>query len=65
MGGKKALPATTFDLEMLSFNVIKLGSCDCADITLEFFILWLFIALGLGGITFFYKDFDNANFLGE
>jgi len=34
---------------------MKLGSCDCADITLEFFILWLFIALGFGGMFVFYN----------
>lgn len=39
-----------------------MGSCVCADITLEFFIFWLLIAFGFGGI--FIVD-DNEDFLGE
>lgn len=51
VGGKKVFPVMSVCLEMLSLRVMKLGSCVCDDITFEFFIFCLFIALGFGGIA--------------
>lgn len=38
MGGKKVFPVMRVCRAMLSLRVMKFGSCECDDITLEFFI---------------------------